>query len=575
MARPRGEKDTARRQLAQVHLCLSTTYQADDLGNPRDSLDDLIYLLLSGQTGEAGYTAGFAHLRRRWGTWDGVAAAKLSQIQTVIDQCGLARQKARYIKLILTRLARDFGSATLDELRARDDSQIEQYLLSLPGVGVKIARCVMAYAFGRDVFPLDVHCARALKRLGVLKEVPDRLSLIADQAQELVPRHIRRDLHILLVQHGRAICLPRNPRCDQCCVRGLCHEGGARKRRHPTVVDLCCGAGGFSWGFLQAGFDPLLGADLCRHALQTYTQNIPGAHAAKVDVSDRASVKKIRKLLGRKRVDVVIAGPPCQGFSKAGSRNPDDPRNALYPAAMRLALRLTPKLVVFENVANLRSDENVKHLVAAKRLLEKQGYRHAECVLDARSFGVAQARRRVVVLASRCHSQEELLETAARLSGRPLVAAATVASALEGLSADCSQERWAANHVPMKHANRVIEKITRIQPGTGPLSYRKLAPDRAAQTLICGHRALPCHYAVPRTITVREAARLQGFPDTFVFHGSKGSQMTQVVNAVPPRFAVGVALEVAGLLKHTVRGSENLERLLSRPTYRPAVPTQA
>jgi DNA (cytosine-5)-methyltransferase 1 len=99
------------------------------------------------------------------------------------------------------------------------------------------------------------------------------------------------------------------------------------------------------------------------------------------------------------------------------------------------------------------------------------------------------------------------------------------------------------NHLAMQHSESVMKKIAAIEPGTGPMSYRRLHPTRFSNTLFSGHRAPPAHFKEPRSITVREAARLQGFPDSFRVYGSFSKQMEQVTNAVPPPLA-GVVLRV-------------------------------
>src|SRR5690606_6385340 len=129
----------------------------------------------------------------------------------------------------------------------------------------------------------------------------------------------------------------------------------------PTVVDLCCGAGGFSWGFLQAGFDIRLGVDHCRHALATYAKNIPGAKTLKADITDASMATQIRSVLGRKRPTVVIAGPPCQGFSRAGRRDASDHRNEVLRESMKLAVALKPDVIVVDNVLNVRGERFVHH----------------------------------------------------------------------------------------------------------------------------------------------------------------------------------------------------------------------
>jgi DNA (cytosine-5)-methyltransferase 1 len=178
----------------------------------------------------------------------------------------------------------------------------------------------MMYAFDRDVFPADVHCLRILNRLGIIKWEGERAELRADEAQAKIPIPLKRSLHVDLIQHGRAVCTATTPACDRCVLSDLCRHPDKRRSRvaNPTVVDLCCGSGGYSWGFMQAGFDVVLGVDLCEASLDTFATNIPGAATLNLDITSRDGLTKIKEKLGRTTPTVVIAGTPCQGFSRAG-----------------------------------------------------------------------------------------------------------------------------------------------------------------------------------------------------------------------------------------------------------------
>ena len=155
-------------RIARVAFRLAASYPASNLGNPPDPLDDLIYLVLSGQTNENNFQATFAQLKQAFPSWAELSGALVDEIRGHIAAGGLDHQKAVYIKSILAQIERDFGSATLVPLRDKTDREIEDYLTALPGVGVKTVRCVMMYAFDRDVFPADVHCLRILNRLGIV-----------------------------------------------------------------------------------------------------------------------------------------------------------------------------------------------------------------------------------------------------------------------------------------------------------------------------------------------------------------------------------------------------------------------
>jgi DNA (cytosine-5)-methyltransferase 1 len=319
-------------------------------------------------------------------------------------------------------------------------------------------------------------------------------------------------------------------------------------KRRPVFVDLCCGAGGMSSGFRRAGWLPLLGVDNSPHSRKTYEANIDAPSLA-ADLAAPRAIRAIRQKVGRRRLDAVIGGPPCQGFSRAGPRSVSDPRNELMACCARVAVALKPSLIVFENVPNLASPKFRPVLEGSLRVMRGAGYVAAVQLINARNFRVAQNRPRLLIVAALHADRKSLLEVLADIASHtaPRV---TVASALAGLALNGKRLARSAipNHEPMLHTRNVREKIRRIPPGAGPLSYRKLTPHSVADTMVCGHRALPCHYLTPRTITVREAARLQSFSDAFVFRGPRGNQMMQVANAVPPLMAAGVARRLRRLL---------------------------
>jgi DNA (cytosine-5)-methyltransferase 1 len=243
-----------------------------------------------------------------------------------------------------------------------------------------------------------------------------------------------------------------------------------------------------------------------------------------------------------------MAGPPCQGYSAAGRRRPDDLRNLLFREIVRLASELHPRFVVVENVRGIVNVQGVDFLGPLVNSLQSLGYHVTWYVLRACDFGIPQRRERLFVVA--------------RLDGTParrpvpthctadrrscdcdLPATPTVVEALQdlpALGAGESAEHLVPNASTMRHSPWVIAKIAAIQPGQGPRSYRRLRPD-VATTLVAGHRALPVHPFLHRTISVREAARLQGFPDAYIFGGSRSSQPLQVANAVPPPMSRAVA----------------------------------
>jgi DNA (cytosine-5)-methyltransferase 1 len=195
------------------------------------------------------------------------------------------------------------------------------------------------------------------------------------------------------------------------------------------------------------------------------------------------------------------------------------------------------------------SSEHKTRLSRVVRTLRNGGYSVCSTTLDASEYGVAQRRKRVFFFVTQDNVHLPDLERQLSLRRQPLV---KVADALRGIpSPDVRPDKYHDessygtffNHLAMQHSDKVIQKIAAIPPGKGPMSYRRLDPDEPSNTLFSGNRAPPAHFSEPRSITVREAARLQGFPDSFRVFGTFGNQMRQVTNAVPPPLAK-VALEV-------------------------------
>ena len=309
------------------------------------------------------------------------------------------------------------------------------------------------------------------------------------------------------------------------------------KRRSIRCFDLCCGAGALSEGFRRGGAEIVGGLDVNAQALSTARRNCPGG------TWQRESIEELAASLDRPdghpiwTANTLLAGLPCQGFSRAGKRDPNDPRNSLYKHLLRLVAKTQPQHVVFENVVGMTTAKTKGILELLVRGLRRLGYEVAVRVLDASDFGVPQRRKRVFLIAVRQGKAEWVFECL-----RPPMRTPTVRDAFRGLPG--TRELGELSHVFMKHGPRVRAKLRSLKPG-GPISYRRLIWDAPAATLISGHRALPVHPRLPRAISVREAARLQGFNDSFLFEGSVSSQIEQVANAVPPPMARAVSSALA------------------------------
>lgn len=561
-----------RETLDRIDELLEARYRSADLGNLDEPLAETIYILLSQQTRETVYRQVFSDLRRAYRTWSGLRVAPLPALEAILRPAGFQRRRAAQLKSLLNAIAaenhrRKIGpyaqprqDLTLEFLRRMPDSSAEEFLAALPGIGPKTARCVLVYALGRQSFPVDTHVHRIFTRLGLTRSRGRKAD--HDPFQDVVPPEMRKRLHINLVHHGRAICRSTAERCGDCvlisfCARGQSDAQSRRKDSRPVAIDLFAGAGGLGSGFRSEDYRVGLALESDRHAAQTYRLNNPGVPVFEARIGARTKASTIAKLIpSLQKVDLVLAGPPCQGYSVAGPRQKNDPRNLLYRHVIRLAKELRARLVVIENVPGIRRVGGIGYVRRIQSALERAGYAASHYVLRASDFGVPQRRTRYFFIGRR--GLKSVLPPApapthsppgSRTPGGAAAVTPTlmrVLSSLPRLRAGVIAERLPKrgllflNMSTMSHSARVKRKIASIGPGEGPISYRRLEA-KQAQTLIAGHRALPVHPTLDRTISVREAARIQGFPDDYFFCGPRAAQPLQVANAVPPPVAAAVA----------------------------------
>jgi endonuclease III len=208
-------------RLREVETRLRATYGSPRHHNPEDPLDDLIFLMLSRMTQEVKYVRTYEALRGSLREWKAVRDAPRDDIEVLLTDAGLAATRARQIDGVLREITAREGRLSLDHLREMDDQEAGLYLTSLPGVGDKTAGCVLLYALGRDVCPVDTHVWRVLGRLGAASRTP-WTSARARALERSIPRGIRGSLHVTVMAHGRAVCRARRPRCGECVISDLC-----------------------------------------------------------------------------------------------------------------------------------------------------------------------------------------------------------------------------------------------------------------------------------------------------------------------------------------------------------------
>jgi DNA (cytosine-5)-methyltransferase 1 len=370
------------------------------------------------------------------------------------------------------------------------------------------------------------------------------------------------------------------------------------------VVDLFSGCGGISCGFRMEGFEIVAGVDLNRTALGTYQANFPGALTLERDLSildPRDLLESLRLKPGD--LDCLVGGPPCQGFSKnvpASSRYLEDPRNRLVSRFLDFVRVLKPKVVLIENVAEMKNayDESYTKEIEEALNLE-MGYETMSMRLNAADFGVPQLRRRAFFFANRLgvparaptatHAPPEL--AGALFDSETLPGYVAVWDAISDLpplqsgggadpcpyqtapQGEFQQVMRNGDQVVHDHVARALtpvqlERVSYLPPGSGlgaaalpphlrpkmgySGAYARLRPNEPARTITrwvfhpgSGRYDHPFD---DRVITIREAARLQSFPDWFVFTGSYVGKASQVGEAVPPRLAAAFARDARLLL---------------------------
>ncbi len=215
--------------ICKVALALKKRYRDFNHYNLKDPLDELLFIICSTKTGEASYRSTFQSLKEAFPTHLRIAEAPAEYIARPIVSGGLSNQKAKAIRDLFDVLMGKFGEPTLEPLRKMSDKDAEAFLLSLPGVGKKVARCVLMYSLGRQVFPVDTHCWRIARRLGWVRPTQkDRhcAPRDMDRLQSKIPPELRYSLHVNMISLGREICTASSPKCKECPLAAWCPRIG-------------------------------------------------------------------------------------------------------------------------------------------------------------------------------------------------------------------------------------------------------------------------------------------------------------------------------------------------------------
>ena len=371
----------------------------------------------------------------------------------------------------------------------------------------------------------------------------------------------------------------------------------ARKRLTtvPAVVDLFCGCGGFSLGAELAGFHSIAAVDIDPTLQSAYRRNFPKTKAIQANVADLDGAAW-RQLIGKARPDGLIGGPPCQGFSWIGRRRKNDPRNTLLEHFYRNVAALKPKFFIMENVLGLLDEDNVERLSQAIEQVRRR-YRVLDpFIVNAAHFGAATNRRRVVVIGYDPEDVDPLtIETMLPVVPKNLV---TVREAISDLPSPIPEQKddfgWAkytsksaerASHYAKRmrkppksglgwmdavarHREGYVSGITETRHSNAIARRYRLTPAGKSDPITKSYRldwngqcptlragtdidkgafqaVRPLHPGKGRVITVREAARLQAFPDWFVFHTTKWHSFRMIGNSVSPAVSYGLMTRIA------------------------------
>ena len=334
-------------------------------------------------------------------------------------------------------------------------------------------------------------------------------------------------------------------------------------------VDLFCGAGGFTIGFAKAGWKPLLGIDINKSVTITHTDNFPSIPFLNGDLSEKEVFDLTTNRFEGKEVGIVVGGPPCQGFSIFGKRRfvntqgydpHEDPRNRLVYSYLNVVNKLKPRWFLMENVPGLANLDQGLFLKALIKEFKEIGYENTEFrILNAAEYGVPQLRKRLIIIGNRTGHiipwpKKKYFEKPKDWQKYYR----TVGEVITDLSTNNSLSEFSC-HVPMNHKPLLVERYKHIEEGkklnvdklpdhlksgyrTDKVKnyshvFKRLHRAKPATTMVPGHNAFPIHPWLNRSLTVREAARIQTFPDEIEFKGNRQEQCIQVGNAFPPLLA--------------------------------------
>ena len=323
-----------------------------------------------------------------------------------------------------------------------------------------------------------------------------------------------------------------------------------------NVVSLFAGGGGLGLGFIEAGFNILLATDVEREAERTHKVNWKETPFICQDISTITKDQFISQI-GDKRIDVLVGGPPCQGFSNMGDKSGSDHRNYLVEDYLRIVNWLQPTCVLLENVVGIKTKYGGFFYSKICNTLASHGYDIYSTILNAYDYGVPQIRKRLFIFGTRKNVIFQFPQSRKSSIGK-LTVRHNVGDAILDL---INRNGDIPNHSSLQHGEKVVARYKLIREG-GKLphpqdlppdirrknfgnTYERLHREKPSTTIVPGNNAFPIHPVLHRSLTPREAARIQSFPDTHIFTGNRSRQCKLVGNAVPPLIAAHLAKAIA------------------------------
>jgi DNA (cytosine-5)-methyltransferase 1 len=310
-----------------------------------------------------------------------------------------------------------------------------------------------------------------------------------------------------------------------------------------NFIDLFCGAGGMTQGLVQSGLQPVASVEISPIASATHRRNFPHCHHFCGDIHELETQKWLAQI-DSPTIHIVAGGPPCQGFSVAGKRDPNDPRNRLFKEFIRVVSEVRPWYVVMENVPGILTMDKGKVKEAIFEEFYSIGYSNVSvAILESAEYGVPQIRPRAIFIANRFglpnpYPKPQLLPHEYK----------PIESVISDLPEYTPIPEF--NHQWTRHSPAYTERLAQVPPGgslyeTYTDAFKRQYPNQPSMTIKENHGGTHIHPHLNRVISAREMARLQMFPDSFIFEGTMKKAMWQIGNAVPPRLSecIGFALQ--------------------------------